>query len=116
MNLSIFTVFMKNKNIIFKIRRSKVTDYAALRANINISNSKRGCLSWEHIFLFSKLPFSKYYSRYTIRMSFNWRDLSLNCLQTLLADEKRKQLDVSPFSEEVLLEHEIIPVWFVISI
>ena len=25
-----FTVFMKNKNIIFKIRRSKVTDYAAL--------------------------------------------------------------------------------------
>ena len=30
MNLSIFTVFLKNKNIIFKIRRSKVTDYAAL--------------------------------------------------------------------------------------
>ena len=28
--LSIFTVFLKNKNIIFKIRRSKVTDYAAL--------------------------------------------------------------------------------------
>ena len=26
-----FTVFLKNKNIIFKIRRSKVTDYAALR-------------------------------------------------------------------------------------
>ena len=25
-----FTVFLKNKNIIFKIRRSKVTDYAAL--------------------------------------------------------------------------------------
>ena len=30
MNLSIFTVFLKNKNIIFKIRRSKVTEYAAL--------------------------------------------------------------------------------------
>ena len=26
-----FTVFLKNKNIIFKIRRSKVTDYAALK-------------------------------------------------------------------------------------
>ena len=25
-----FTVFLKNKNIIFKIRRSKVTDYGAL--------------------------------------------------------------------------------------
>ena len=25
-----FTVFLKNKNIIFKTRRSKVTDYAAL--------------------------------------------------------------------------------------
>ena len=31
LNLSIFTVFLKNKNIIFNIRRSKVTDYAALR-------------------------------------------------------------------------------------
>ena len=30
LNLSIFTVFLKNKNIILKIRRSKVTDYAAL--------------------------------------------------------------------------------------
>ena len=30
MSLSIFTAFLKNKNIIFKIRRSKVTDYAAL--------------------------------------------------------------------------------------
>ena len=26
-----FTVFLKNKNIIFEIRRSKVTDYAALK-------------------------------------------------------------------------------------
>ena len=30
LNLSIFTVYLKNKNIIFKIRISKVTDYAAL--------------------------------------------------------------------------------------
>ena len=35
LNLSIFTVFLKNKNIIFKIRRSKVTDYAALRNEFN---------------------------------------------------------------------------------
>ena len=28
--MSIFTAFLKNKNIIFKIRRSKVRDYAAL--------------------------------------------------------------------------------------
>ena len=34
MNLSIFTVFLKNKNTIFKIRRSKVTDYAALTDSI----------------------------------------------------------------------------------
>ena len=29
-----FTVFLKNKNIIFKSRRSKVTDYAALRLEL----------------------------------------------------------------------------------
>ena len=27
-------MFLKNKNIIFKIRRSKVTDYAALKINL----------------------------------------------------------------------------------
>ena len=32
--LEYFTVFLKNKNIIFKIRRSKVTDYAALNAAV----------------------------------------------------------------------------------
>ena len=31
LNLSTFAVLLKNRNIIFKIRRSKVTDYAALR-------------------------------------------------------------------------------------
>ena len=30
MDFSIFTVFLKNRNIISKIKRSKVTDYAAL--------------------------------------------------------------------------------------
>ena len=30
LNLSIFTVFLKNRNFISKIRRSKVTDYAVL--------------------------------------------------------------------------------------
>ena len=34
--MSILTVFMKNKNIIFKIRRSKVTDYAALKQRLLI--------------------------------------------------------------------------------
>ena len=29
--LTYFTVFLKNKNIIFKFRRSKVTEYAALK-------------------------------------------------------------------------------------
>ena len=31
-------MFLKNKNIIFKIRRSQVTDYAAL----NLANEERG--------------------------------------------------------------------------
>ena len=34
MNLSIFNVFLKNRNFTSKIKRSKVTDYAALRAAI----------------------------------------------------------------------------------
>ena len=31
MNLSIFTVFLKNRKFISKIKRSKVTDYAAVK-------------------------------------------------------------------------------------
>ena len=31
-----FTVFMKNRNFISKIRRSKVTDYAALNAHAHV--------------------------------------------------------------------------------
>ena len=34
-----FTVLLKNKNIIFKIRRSKVTDYAALNVRIELTSS-----------------------------------------------------------------------------
>ena len=41
LKLSIFTVFLKNKNIIFKIRRSKVTDYAALNYYQPIVNSNQ---------------------------------------------------------------------------
>ena len=33
-------MFLKNKNIIFKIRRSKVTDYAALRSIVLQVHSK----------------------------------------------------------------------------
>ena len=32
-------MFLKNKNIIFKIRRSKVTDYAALKVEVRKSNN-----------------------------------------------------------------------------
>ena len=35
-----FTMFLKNKNIIFKIRRSKVTDYAALSVHSKIDKTK----------------------------------------------------------------------------
>ena len=31
LNFSFFTVFLKNRNVISKIKRSKVTDYAALK-------------------------------------------------------------------------------------
>ena len=31
LNFSFFTVFLKNRNIIFKMKISKVTDYAALK-------------------------------------------------------------------------------------
>ena len=38
--LVFFTVFLKNRNIISKIKRSKVTDYAALRPIIAKCRSK----------------------------------------------------------------------------
>ena len=34
MNFSFFTVFLKNRNISSNIKRSKVTDYAALKCHL----------------------------------------------------------------------------------
>ena len=36
LNLSIFTVFLKNRNFLSKIRISKVTDYAALSFHVSV--------------------------------------------------------------------------------
>ena len=33
-------MFLKNKNIIFKIRRSKLTDYAALNCEYSLTNQE----------------------------------------------------------------------------
>ena len=41
MNFSIFTVFLKNRNIIFKMKISKVTDYAALRISRIVNGAQR---------------------------------------------------------------------------
>ena len=52
MNLNIFTAFLKNKNIIFKIRRSKVTDYAALnqkQKNPKIASGVSHIIVWSQI-------------------------------------------------------------------
>ena len=46
LNLSIFTVFLKNRNFISKIRRSKVTDYAALKQFFDVAIIK--CLKAKH--------------------------------------------------------------------
>ena len=49
LKLSIFTVNLKNRNIFSKIRRSKVTDYAALKgATIKVKNM------YQHISLKSR--------------------------------------------------------------
>ena len=43
--LSIFTVFLKNRNFISKIRISKVTDYAALNAVFKGEQEKESIMS-----------------------------------------------------------------------
>ena len=51
MYTSFFTVFLKNRNISSKIKRSKVTDYAALRIenkNVNNTITKYIILPWKH--------------------------------------------------------------------
>ena len=58
----IFTAFLKNKNIIFKIRRSKVTDYAALK----------GC--WV-VFLIFFLNFNRILSKHKWRP---WSDIAFS--------------------------------------
>ena len=37
LNFSIFTVFLKNRNIISKMKRSKATDYAALTTEVKVA-------------------------------------------------------------------------------
>ena len=46
MNLSIFTVFLKNRNFTSKNKKSKVTDYAALR--YETAHVFRYCRAVEH--------------------------------------------------------------------
>ena len=46
MNFSFFTVFLKNRNISSKIKRSKVTDYAALMPILVLQSSWWGRESW----------------------------------------------------------------------
>ena len=64
LNLSFFTVVLKNRNFICKIRRSKVTDYAAL--NILYSINTRDIQN-TYIVLFNKsvtvLPRAMQYHR-----------------------------------------------------
>ena len=48
---SIFTVFLKNRNIIFKMKKSKVTDYAALSEAILCQDSASYIIWFKHILL-----------------------------------------------------------------
>ena len=63
LNWSIFTVFVKNRNFISKIRRSKVTDYAALKS---LHGGK--C---HKLFSFQNQIFQKFFQEITIRVSKN---------------------------------------------
>ena len=49
-------MFLKNKNIIFKIRRSKVTDYAALRGYLAQYKAKnKSCFSLISSYFFIRI-------------------------------------------------------------
>ena len=50
-----FTVFLKNRNVISKIRRSKVTDYAALRGAMSAVNNFISCNLRLQLFLVSEI-------------------------------------------------------------
>ena len=68
-----FTVFLKNKNIIFKIRRSKVTDYAAL---IQRGRTGRGTLGKK----FRELDLNKIVSQGTLpsELDVNYKYTDVN--------------------------------------
>ena len=62
-----FSVFLKNKNIIFKIRRSKVTEYAALIiGGTQIITNKRKTHLFYKIIHFAML-FSAIVSRFIVK-------------------------------------------------
>ena len=48
-DFSYFTVFLKNRNISFKIKRSKVTDYAALKGVLEKNIIKKCFSSSRHV-------------------------------------------------------------------
>ena len=74
-----FTVFLKNKNIIFKIRRSQVTDYAALKNRIFIFRPRYSLfyifLLIIHYSLLKRPLFNNHYtpSRYLLSETFSIR-------------------------------------------
>ena len=95
--MSNFTVFLKNKNIIFKIRRSKVTDYAALNALMKlaqISWLSSGAFSYPHFLKRKSNTFKLKYQynngfKLKIEHWFKGRGqiyLDLLYLQTLIAE------------------------------
>ena len=92
-------MFLKNRNISSKIKRSKVTDYAALsNGGINSLNELVFHV-FCHLLIFF-LSFSKNSFRNTIRGSnsldpdqvrhFVGPDLGLNYLQRILADDTKR--------------------------
>ena len=48
LNFSIFIVLLKNRNIISKMKRSKVTDYAALNFNVD---AEKTLLNLDQVYL-----------------------------------------------------------------
>ena len=67
MNLSIFTVFLKNRDLTSKIKRSKVTDYAALTLSMS---GEFSCLCSSAVLVFVvQINLKKDSFRHTIRVS-----------------------------------------------
>ena len=53
-------MFLKNKNIIFKIRRSKVTDYAALKTSVVVYNHTSVVVYNHNVAYICRLKFEPY--------------------------------------------------------